>query len=167
MSDPGNTPALAALPITIRALDRDDVGYVRRTWLESYKQAPRMDRLPWPVFKATSGKSIDTLLARDDVHVLGGYHPSGRVLGWCASTPGRSVSALHWVYVRFALGEEKTRRRHVATQLLEAAQLGRRIVYTFVGTKRQRGPSMDKTLVEWAHSRGVVATHVPVEEFLR
>lgn len=163
MSDPANTP----LALAIRPIDPEDLGYIRRTWLESYKQSPRMERLPWPIFKATSGKQIDEVLARNDVRLLGGYHPSGRVLGWCAWTPGRSVSTLHWVYVRFALGDEKTRRRHVAQHLLEAAELGKRVVYTFVGTKRQRGPSMDKALVDWARGKGIIATHAPIEEFLR
>jgi hypothetical protein len=167
MSQPGNTPALSPLAVELRPIEPDDRGYIRRTWFESYKQAPRMERLPWPVFKQTAGKHIDELLERPDVHLMGGYHESGKVLGWCAWTPGRSVSTLHWVYTRFQLGDEHTRRRHVATQLLEAAELGRRIVYTFVGTKRQRGPSMDKTLVEWAQRRGVVATHAPIEEFLK
>lgn len=161
-------PQLVPMVVDVRTPVADDLGYIRRCWLESYKHAPQMDRLPWPVFKQTAGKVIDHLLGRNDVHLLAGYEPEGKVVGWCAWTPGRAVSTLHWVYVRHSIDEHPMRRRSVATQLLTAAQLGKRVVYTFHGSKRSRGlPALDVPLSEWAKRQGVTATYAPVEEFLR
>jgi hypothetical protein len=148
--------------------DDADRGYVRRSWLESYKYAPVQHRLPWPIYKQTAGKTIDALLDRSDVELVAAYEPTGKIVGWCAWTPGRAVSTLHWIYVRQAIDDVPMRRRGVATALLEAAQLGRAVVYTFLGARRHRGlPSLDVPLVAWAKSRGVTATYAPVEEFLR
>jgi hypothetical protein len=161
-------PQLRQFDVQLAAPAAEDLGYIRRTWFESYKHSPAMDRLSWPIFKQTSGRVIDALLGRNDVHLLAAYDADGKVVGWCAWTPGKSVATLHWVYVRHAIGENPTRRRGVAAVLLDAAKLGRRVVYTFRGARRSRGqPSLDISLAEWAKRQGVTATYAPVEEFLR
>lgn len=162
-------PEPPALTVELRTpTDDADLGYVRRSWLESYKHAPVMHRLPWPIYKQTAGRTIDLLLGRSDVKLLAAFEPDGKIVGWCAWSPGRAVSTLHWVYVRQLIDEVPMRRRGVATALLDAAELGKVVVYTFHGARRHRGqPALDVPLSVWAKTRGVTATYAPVEEFLR
>lgn len=161
--DLGQAPTAA--PFQLRPVDPADRGYVRRTWFESHKTAPRYHRMTWPAFKATEGKAIEALIDHANVRLLGAYALDGKLLGWIAWSPGRSVSTLHYVYVRQLCGETHVRRQGIATALLLAAELGKRVVYTFEGPRR-RGMRMDEHLVAWARGRGVNATYVPVKEFL-
>ena len=166
------TPAVtsgspAALVVSLHPMALDDRPFVRATWRESAKSSPKFDRLPWPVYKATVGKLIDALIERSDVSLLGAYRGDGKIVGWLAWTPGRSVSTVHFGYTRHELDGEKLRRRGVFAELLAAASLGKRVAYTFIGPKRQRGATMDVALVEWAREQGVTAVHTPIEEFLR
>jgi len=176
MSTPGNrnaelrtveASAQPPLVIDIHGLAADDLPFVRHTWRESYKKAPKVDKLTWSLYKQTAGRIIDHLVGREDVQLLGAFGLGGRVLGWIAWTPGRAVSTVHWVYTRHELDGALLRRRGIMTDLWDAAQLGKRIVYTHKGPKRQRSVPMDETLVDWCRSRGVTATHVSVEEFLK
>ncbi len=165
MTQPANTPLLA---LDIRpVVDPADRGYVRFTWVESSHGSPRHHNIPWPIYKQSVGKQIASLIDRSDVNLLGAYEPGGFVVGWLAYTPGR-VSTVHYVATRADLKGEAMRHRGVATALLKAAELGKRIVYTFQGTRRHRNlPPMDVALIEWARAQGVTATHVPLNEWLR
>ena len=77
-----------------------------------------------------------------DVWTLGAYDEDGNVLGWIAWTPGR-ISVVHYVYVR-----HEARRAGLAMRLIDAAQLGPRLVYTFRGVKPNGGPSLDRVLAD-------------------
>jgi hypothetical protein len=158
--------ARAIAPYTIAATDEADRPFVRSTWRESHKQSPKCDRMKWPAYKATHGRDIDEILAREDTKTLGAYDAEGRLLGWIAWTPGK-VPTLHYVYTRHDLDGVKLRRLGVATALLEAAQLGKRVAYTHHGSKRQRGEPLDEMLVAWARAQGVTAFYVEAREFLR
>lgn len=159
--------ATAPLVLDLHPMTLDDRPFVRATWRESAKSSPRYDRMSWPVYKQTVGKLIDGLLDRSDVQLLGAYSPDNKILGWLAWTPGRSVSTVHFGYTRHEIDGDKLRRRGVFTALTEAANLGKRVAFTFVGPKRQRGESVDVALVAWAQEHGVTAVHTPVEEFLK
>jgi hypothetical protein len=159
--------------MSIRPASPDDLAYVRSTWREGHKNSPGAERMRWPEFKATVGKQIDAVLASPGVQVLAAYADNGRVIGWLAYTPGRSVSTVHWAHTRFELDGEPCRRRGVMTALLDRAELGKRFAYTFRGARRGggarrpgRGDPLDLTLAAWLRGRGVTAVYVPVEEFL-
>lgn len=183
MSLPGNTPR-RPLVMSIRPMAPDDLPYVRAVWKESYKDAPTVDRMPWAMYKATVGKTIDELVGRSDVNLLGGYADNGKVIGWICYSPGRSISTVHWTHTRFKLDDDKCRRRGVMTDLILAADLGKRLAYTFRGPRRRvhhggkdrspdavrhsgRGDTLDLSLVEWLRSRGVSAAFVPISEWLK
>lgn len=162
----------AAPSLDLRLASPDDHRYIAQTWKESHKDAPMVDRLPWPIYKQTSGKTIDSLVAAS--RVIAAYHPSGKIIGWIAYAPGRSISTVHWIYTRYQHGDEKCRRRGVMTLLFEAAEVGRRVLYTHRGGRRHtharragKGPSLDLVLVEWLRSRGVSATYVDVNEWMK
>jgi hypothetical protein len=165
-----------------------DIAFIRATWREGHRQSPGMQRLPFHLFKRTRGAIIDTLLNRNDTHLLAAYVPSDdprwpeRVAGWIAWTPGR-VPALHWVYVR--AGENGYRQRGMATLLFEQSGIGGRLIYTFVGAQRPDrmvkvqtadgakmlgrkwgGKPYSEVLLEAGAARGVYAALVPIEEFL-
>lgn len=164
MSQPANTPPLE---IEIRPLAVEDYPYIRHTWREAVKKVRKYDRMPWPLYKQTVGKVIDGILVRDDVAILAAYAGDGRVVGWVAYQQGPTVSTLLYVYTRFASGEVEWRRRGIASTLLEAAELGKRIVYCFHSSRLHRAASTEDVLLRMAEKRGVSATYVPVEEFVR
>lgn len=150
--------------------DPADRGYVRFTWVESSHNSPRHHDVPWALYKQSVGKQIAELLGRSDVKLLGAYAPNAgpNLLGWIAYTPGRAVTTVHYVAVRQTLNGESMRRRKIATALLDAAQIGRRVVYTFQGVRRHRNlPPMDIALVEWLRGKGIAATMVPIQEWLK
>lgn len=160
--------------LAIRPIAPDDLRYVASSWKESHKDAPDVERLPWPVYKLTTCKQIDALLESRTVRTLAAYAGDGRIIGWIAYTPGKAISTVHWTYTRHKLGEEKCRRRGVMTMLLEAAELGQRFAYTFRGPRRNngarrggRGPSLDLELVTQLRDRGVTAVFVPLQEWLQ
>ena len=124
--------------LEIRALEVDDVVFVRDSWRESYKTAPQRRTMSWPAYKATYGRAIDRLLEREDVLILGAYSADGRVKGWIAWTPG-GVPTVHYVYVRDAL-----RRLGVAGRLIRAAELGRRMVYSLRGKQIGRASCRER-----------------------
>lgn len=147
-------------PVAMRPTGAEDVAFIRSTWRESYHRAPQRRRMPWAAYKATYGLVIDQLLAREDVWTLGAYDEAGNVLGWIAWTPGR-ISVVHYVYVR-----HEARRAGLAMRLIDAAQLGPRLVYTFRGVKPNGGPSLDRVLADALGRRGVGVAHIQIREFL-
>lgn len=145
------TPDVATL--AIRPLSPDDHRYAATTWRESFKESSSsLQRAPWAMYKATVGKQITGII--DTCSLLGAYAPDGRVVGWMAYSPGRSVSTVHWVTTRFTLHTpacprsqprsstdctckpEPCRRRGVMTMLFDAAELGKRIAFTHRGPRR-------------------------------
>lgn len=168
--DPASTVDLTASPttITIRALSDDDRRYAVTTWLESYKESRVGERMPWAMYKQTVGKEIADIL--DSARVIAAYTPRGRVVGWLAYTPGRSISVVHWAYTRRTLEDQLMRRRGVMSALLDAASLGSRFAYTHRGARRQggqrrRGPGLDVAIAEWLAGRGVTAVYVPYADW--
>lgn len=182
MSLPGNTER-RPLYDRIHPLAHDDFGYAMTSWREAHKESSAaLLRMPWPAYKSLVGKQLAELLYADSTKTLAAYAPNGKVIGWIAYTPGRTVSAVHWCHTRYELGEDKCRRQGVMTALIDAASLGRRFVYTHKGprphvhrggrheTRRTgpaRGPSIDETIAEWLRGRGVTAAFVPFEEYAR
>lgn len=158
--------------IAIRSMAIDDHGYVRATWREGMKDSPAYDRMPWPMYKQSAGAQVAGLV--DSAKLVGAYVPDGRIVGWLCMTPGQTIHTVHWVHTRWTLDDEKCRRRGIMTALLDAADLGRRFVYTHRGPRRRhaeikhgssRGMSIDSMLVEWLGQSGVVATHIPFAEW--
>lgn len=158
--------------LDIRLASADDHRFIAQCWKESHKDSPQMERLPWPVYKQLAGQTIEKLVANE--RVIAAYWPDGRCVGFLVYSPGHRISTVHWVYTRFKLDEEKCRRRGVMTLLLDAAELGNRFVFTHRGPRRHvsarragRGEPLDVVLCEWLRGRGVSATYVPVEEWLK
>lgn len=139
--------------LAIRPLSPDDHRYAAQSWRESFKQSSAsLQRSPWAMYKATVGTQIAGIV--DRCSLLGAYVPDGRIAGWIAYTPGRSINTVHWVTTRHVLHDptcpravpratadcackpESCRRRGVMAMLLEAAELGRRIAYTHRGPRR-------------------------------
>lgn len=156
----------------IRKLDADDRGYALFTWRESAKKAPGLDRLPWSYYKDAVVPDFERLLDAAVVH--GAYTDDSKLVGWLAMTPGKRVQSLHWVYVKHELDERRMRRRGIMTALLDAAELGSRFIYT-LRARRDRAvlpdgsttKSLDETLVAALRARGVIATFVPLKEWLK
>jgi hypothetical protein len=184
MSQLANALAAAdALMLVVRPFVPDDVPYAAQTWREEYKKSSAaIWRMPWPAYKETVGREIDSVLAT--AKLLAAVHPGGRIAGWLAYTPGKSVSTVHWAYTRFKIDNDLLRRRGVMTLLLEAAQLGRRFAYTHRGAREARhrsalglssdgrkrnprGPSVDEPIVDWLRGRGVTAVFVDYKEWRR
>ena len=161
--------AAPSLTISIRPMAYEDHGYVRSTWREGMKDAPAYERMPWSIYKQTAGATVAKLV--DEARLIGAYVPDGRIIGWLCMSPGRSVNTLHWMHTRFDLDGERCRRRGVMSALVEAAQLGKRIVYTFHGPRRRRsaddgrGRGLDAVLVDWLRDRGTTATHIHYQEW--
>lgn len=171
--------------LSLRPLAIEDHRYAAACWRESHKQSSAAYlRTPWSLFKQTIGKQIDDVLAMSSTRTFGAYNPAGKVIGWIAYAPGRSISTVHWTHTRHELDGELCRRRGVMTMLLEAAELGRRFAYTFRGPRRVhhrggkdrgaaaarssvQGPTLDVVLVDKLRERGVTAVYVPIEEWLR
>lgn len=175
MSAPGNTDP-RPLVIELRQMAADDLPFVRATWRETHKMSPVVERWTYGKYKASAMPLIERLLASDDTRLLGAYVPDGRIAGWLAYTPGRSVSTIHWVLTRVDLDGDKLRRRGVMAALIDHADLGKRWAYTHRGPyphrngskRRGSGVPMDEQLAEWAQrTRGVQASYLPIEDWLR
>jgi len=188
MTYPSPQATPSELAVDIRPPADIDVPFIRATWREGHRQSPGMQRMPHHVFKRTRGALIDTLLGRNDTHLLAAYVPSDdprwpeRVAGWIAWTPGR-VPALHWMYVR--AGENGYRQRGMATLLFEQSGIGGRLIYTFVGAQRPDrmvkvqtadgakmlgrkwgGKPYSEVLLEAGARRGTFAAFVDINEWL-
>ena len=163
----------APLVVSIRRGQDDDRRFIATSWKESHKDAPKMDRTPWPIYKQTTCKQIDALVDSTGTRLLVATVPDGRIAGWICYSPGKAISTVHWTYTRHTLDGEHLRRRGVMAALIDAAELGKRFAYTFRGPRRRnggsttgRGPSLDEPIVEWLRGRGVTAVYVPLVEWL-
>ncbi len=159
------------LAIRIGPATAKEMPYVIGSWAESYKLTPKMQRMPWGVYKDIIIPELRAVLDRGDVEVLCAFNAAGEVVGWVAFTRGRRVSTIHWIHTRYRVGVgDELRRRGVATRLLDAAQLGNRLAYTFRGPlprHRESGDRItaDEPLVKALAQRGVTAVYVPYQEW--
>lgn len=159
----------APLHVELRSPVADDTGYMRETWAEGYKQSPEAHRLNWSLYKRLVRPQLYARLAAPDTLVIVAHHGDG-IAGWVAYSPGRRTSALHWVHTRYELDDEPLRLRGVMTQLIDAAQLGQRVVMTHRGPfarHRGCGETSDKMISKWMLGRGQVASYIPYEEWKR
>lgn len=167
----------------IRPLDSSDFGYALFSWRESYKKAPGVDRMPWAFYKDVIVPVFERILQDSSTRVLGFYSDADAVIGpdklagWLAFTPGKRVDTVHWCYVKHRLDglpAMAVRRRGIMTELLEAADLGTKFVYT-LHARRDRATlpdgsvtkSLDESLAHALRARGVTATYVALKEWLR
>lgn len=152
------------LAVRIRHAHRDDPGemaYIRSSFGEGVKESSnRLHKLPWPDFKRLERPRLDALLARDDTDLLVA-DLDGVVAGWMAWSPGRRVDTVHWTHTRWRIGKGETlRRRGVMRQLVDAAQLKPRLVYTLRGARQSH-----EWIVPWLAGRGVTAAYEPLKEW--
>jgi GNAT superfamily N-acetyltransferase len=154
------TAVYARTHVDIREVVADDVLFVRRTWRETFHNAPGKRRMPWAAFKATFGVAIDRLLEDPDLWILGAYDAGARLRGWIAWTPGR-VPTVHYVWVR-----RESQRQGLASRLIAESGLGPRWVYTHRGVKLPGGTSADVAVAAALAKRGVTAVYVPARTYL-
>lgn len=159
----------APLAITTRPMRGDDRAYVAHSWAEAYKHAPKMHALSWKIYKRLVVPDLDAVLARPETEVLiaTAHGGSDAIVGWIAFERGRRVSTVHWIHTRFRLtpGAAGLRRRRIATDLLAAADLGARLVYTFHAPRSRADAPSETELVQALARRGVSAAFVPYEEW--
>lgn len=143
----------------IRRAHRDDpreMAYLRSSLSEGVKESSnRLHKLPWPDFKRLERPRLDALLARSDTQLIVA-DLDGAVAGWLAYSPGRRVDTVHWTHARYAV-----RKRGVMRQLVDAAQLKPRIVYTLRGARQSH-----EWIVPWLAGRGVTAAYEPLREWM-
>ncbi len=99
----------------VRALDAADRGYCLFTWREGHKKSPGASRVPWSYYRDTFGYAFEKVLDDPTTRLLGAYTPEGKLIGWLAMTPGKRVSAVHWIHTKWELDGEPMRRRGVMT----------------------------------------------------
>jgi hypothetical protein len=165
--------------LDIRPLESDDVGYALAAWREGHKKSPGLDRVPWSYYKHEYGTLFEKVLNDPATRLLGAYakglaNSAGMqpLVGWLVMTPGKRVSAVHWVHVKHKLEGTRLRRQGIMTALLDAADLGSRFIYT-LRARRDRATlldgtktkSLDESLVAALRVRGVSATFVPLKEW--
>lgn len=165
-----------SLGFTIKPLAEADKGFCISSWREGNKAAPENHRVPWRYYKATTGAEIAKLVNDPSTKILAAYAAdTNKLLGWIAMTPGKRVSAVHWVYVKHTLDGDLLRRRGIAAALLEAADLGARFIYTMRGRRTSdlladgsKAKSLDVVLAEAMTRRenAIHATFVPLKDFL-
>lgn len=145
-------PAAPPLPLVIRPATDDDMPYIRGKFAEGYKHASNaLGKMPWPAYKRDVRPRLYAAL--DDAEVIvADLH--GAVAGWLAISRGRRVDAVHWMATRLRVGAdgELLQRRGVMRQLVAAAGLRDRVVYTHRGPKRS-----DEWIAKWLLRRGAVS----------
>lgn len=159
---------------SIQDLSPDDRGYVLASWRESHKQSPGADKVPWGFYKYEWGTMLSKIINDPTTKMLGAYADTGKLLGYLVMTPGKRVSTLHWVQVKFELDGEKLRRRGLMTALLEAAELGPRFIYTLRARRDRKTlpdgsvtKSLDESLAATLLARGAVAVYEPMKSWLK
>lgn len=155
----------------IRPLDADDVGYALVAWQHAHKTSPNCRRAPWWSYKREYGALFRQLVDDASTVMLGAYDDQQRLLGFLVMTPGKRVHTLHWCQVKRKLGDERVLdRRRIFLELIEAAKLGSRFVYTLRGPRvaKQTGArSLDEIMVELLRAKGTTATYVALKEWLQ
>ena len=161
-------------PARALQLQADELGYLRGSWAEAYKMAPKMGKLPWSAYKRIVVPELERVLSAPDTELYIA-DMRGSIVGWLALARGVRVDTIHWLHTRYRIGAdgELLRRRGVMTQLLTAANTKRRIAYTFRGPEprgRDRHVSRlttDERIVRWLATRGESAAFVPYQEWAR
>jgi hypothetical protein len=155
----------------IRPLDADDVGYALTVWQEAHKTSPQCRRAPWWAYRREYGDLFKKLADDPTTVLLGAYDERDRLLGFLVMTPGKRVHTLHWCQVKRKIGDERVLdRKRIFLELLEAADLGQRFVYTLRGprvTKVTGVRSLDELLVNDLRAKGITATYVALKEWLQ
>lgn len=160
-SEPGHIveqwpPPVPIVACRIRRAHPDELGYIRSSLSEGVKESSnRLHKLPWPDFKRLERPKLDALLARGDTQLIVA-DLDGAVAGWLAYSPGRRVDTVHWTLTRHRL-----RKRGVMRQLIDAAQLKHRIVYTLRGARQSH-----EWIVPWLAGRGVTAAYEPLKAWM-
>lgn len=164
----------------------DDRSYIVRSWVDSFHRARANLKLTFRGgYKERQRQAIDRVLDAPGTRVLCAYSDTERVmrdgvdhgpavLGWIVWTVGRGWPTVHYVFTRYELGQVKWRRRGVMSELVDAAELGPRVVYTHRGEyarggleSRQRWPrALDEEVADWMRRRGMTVAYVPLGEWL-
>ena len=157
--------------MNIRPLDPEDRGYALTAWSEAHKTSPSCARASWWAYKLEYVAMFKRIVDDATTEMLGAYDERDRLLGFLVMTPGKRVDALHWCQVKKKIGDERVPdRRGIFFDLLDAADLGPRFVYTLRGPKCRKetgAKSLDEILVAALRDRGISATHVPLKEYLK
>lgn len=167
-----NGHALEA-PVTL-ALCRvraDDLPYVRNSFAEGHKGAPGVASMTWRPYKQYIVPVLNRVLAQPGVELRAAYLGQ-ELVGWLALSRGGRVDTIHWVHTKYQTREsgESMRRRGVMTALIDSAELGNRIVYTWRGayaTSNRDKRTVDERLVTWLAKRGQHAAYVPWEDWIQ
>jgi GNAT superfamily N-acetyltransferase len=152
-----------------RPLDEADRGYALFSMREGHKKSPGCDRVPWSYYKNVWGGMFEKIFDDPKTRLLGAYTVEGPLAGWLVMMPGKRVHTLHWVHVK-----HKHRRQGLMTALLDAAELGPRFAYTLHARRDRvtlpdntKTKSLDESLVFALRSRGVSATFIPLQEYIK
>lgn len=155
----------------IRPLDDADVGYALRAWQEAHKTSPSCRRAPWWAYKQEYGTLFKRIIDDALCIKLGAYDEKERLLGFLIMTIGKRVHTLHWCQVKRKIGDERVLdRKRVFNELIDAAELGSRFVYTLRGprvSKETGARSLDELLAARLRARGMTATYVSLKEWLK
>lgn len=162
-----------------------DRGYVVRSWTDSFHRAKANYRQRIGAWKRGQRTAIDRILEMPGTRVLVAHHATARFvldgedrgpacLGWLVWTTGRGWPTVHYAYTRDALDGVPWQRRGVMTELVDAAELGPRIVYTHRGEyargslkSRQHHPrGLDEEIAAWMRGRGMAVAYVPLAEWM-
>lgn len=152
----------------IRPLDAADRGYALTAMREAHKTSPGCARAPWWTYKLEYGAMLGELINAPSTVLLGAYEDA--LLGFLVMTPGKRCPALHWVQVKSKVdGARVAFRRDIAFELIAAAKLGPRFIYTLRGPRCRQddAKSLDEVLVRALRERGVHATFVHIKEWLK
>lgn len=170
----------------VEGMSDADRGYVVRSWTDSFHRARANYKRRVGDLKRWHRPLLQRVLDLPGTHALVAHHDTARwtldgadrgpaVLGWIVWTTGRGWPAVHYAYTRDDLEGVPWRNRGVMTELVGAAELGPRVVYTHAG-EHARGSlkarsyyprPLDEEMAAWARRRGMHVAHVPIEEWLR
>ncbi len=152
LADPRDAEHFCGAIVAIRPASADELPYIRASFSEGYKQSSNaLAKLPWPTFKRDYRPRL--LDAIGSAEVLVAAH-DGWVLGWLALSRGRRVDTVHWMATRLKIGlqGQPLRRNGIMRQLVNAADLRDRIVYTHRGVKGSH-----EWIAKWLARRGAVS----------
>lgn len=166
-------------PLAITAIrapvDGSEHGYVKSSWIEAYRYAPGMSRMPFRTYRMMETGWIEHALGRPDTRVLLAM-TGDAIAGWVAFCRRPSADVVHWIQTRYRIGRdgEHLRRRSVMVQLIAAAALKPKIGYTFRGSLPRHTEtdeprvSSDVWISRWLADRvNITAVHQPYREWIR
>lgn len=159
--------------MNIRLLDAADIGYAIDAWQQAHMTSPSCRRAPRWAYRIKYGTIIKRLADDPSTRMLGAYDERG-LLGFLVMTPGKRVRTVHWCHTRLRLNDrtklQSVERRVIFFALLDAADLGSSFAYTFQGPRVRKetgAKSLDQLLVADLRARGVTATYISIEEYLK